>query len=298
MPSCETRLWNQLAAGGLLFALQALLLPADSPTQLQTVQFPYLDTWEIRGSWGGYSPGYKLIVMLRQGVRCTVVDWFNCEWHVMEWFVKMPRTFTHKDYADMDYVYGYCNSNANAAVDEYRRRYPLCRTQNRAAFTVFCALHECGTLSSVHVSSERKLIQTVEEQDEIVSMVQRSPTTGTCRIASHLCVPQSRVWRTLHYDGLYPFHHQPVQYLHPGDDAHRLELCHWLSHNRELLPYILFTDEATFTRNGITNNRNCHNWAQDNPHATVGTNLQTRFSLKVWCGIINDILMGPAIVED
>jgi hypothetical protein len=57
-----------------LFALQALLLPADSPAQLQTVQFPYLDTWWKRGRWGGYSSGYKLIVMLRQG---TVVDWFN-----------------------------------------------------------------------------------------------------------------------------------------------------------------------------------------------------------------------------
>ena len=33
--------------------------------------------------------------------------------------------FTHKEYADMVYVYGYCNGNANAAVDEYRRRYPL-----------------------------------------------------------------------------------------------------------------------------------------------------------------------------
>ena len=126
----------------------------------------------------------------------------------------------------MVYVYGYCNGNANAAVDEYQRRYPLRRTPNRALFTnVFCALCECGTLPSVHVSSERRSIQTVG-QEEIVSMVQRSPTTSTRRIASSLRVPQSRVWRTLHYDGLYPLQHQPVQYLHPGDDAHRLEFCH------------------------------------------------------------------------
>jgi len=32
-PSLEPRLQNQLAAVGLLFALQALLLPADSPTR-------------------------------------------------------------------------------------------------------------------------------------------------------------------------------------------------------------------------------------------------------------------------
>ena len=85
-------------------------------------------------------------------VRCTVVDWFNCEWRVTERFVKMPRTFTHEEYADMVYVYGYCNGSANAAVEEYRRRYPLRRTPNLAVFTnVFRALHECGTLPSVHV---------------------------------------------------------------------------------------------------------------------------------------------------
>ena len=81
----------------------------------------------------------------------------------MERFVKMPCTFTHEEYVDMVYVYGYCNGNANAAVDKYRRRYPLRRTPNQAVFTVFCALRECGTLPSVHVSSECRLIQTVEE---------------------------------------------------------------------------------------------------------------------------------------
>jgi uncharacterized metal-binding protein len=48
----------------------------------------------------------------------------------MERFVKMPHTFTHKEYADM--VYGYCYGSANIAVDEYRRRYLLRRTPNRA----------------------------------------------------------------------------------------------------------------------------------------------------------------------
>jgi hypothetical protein len=106
------------------------------------------------------------------------------------------------------------------------------------------------------------------------------------------------VWRTLRYDALYPFHQQPVQHLHPGDEAQRLQFCHWLSYNQELLPYILFTDEATFTRNGINNTRNSHNWAQENPHATVQTNFQTRFSVNVWSGMINDMLIGPVIIDD
>jgi len=62
MPSCELRLRDHLVAGGLSFALKALFLPPDSPIQLQTVQFPYLDTWEVfkecgEGGAGGYLPG-------------------------------------------------------------------------------------------------------------------------------------------------------------------------------------------------------------------------------------------------
>ena len=42
--------------------MQALFLPSDSPTHLQTVQFPYLDTWKVfkdyeEGGVGGYSLG-------------------------------------------------------------------------------------------------------------------------------------------------------------------------------------------------------------------------------------------------
>jgi len=65
-PSCEPRFTRRARGGnvlaGLSFALQALFLPPHSPTQLQTVQFPYLDTWKLfkeRGEAGvgGYSHG-------------------------------------------------------------------------------------------------------------------------------------------------------------------------------------------------------------------------------------------------
>ena len=92
------------------------------------------------------------------------------------------------------------------------------------------------------------------------------------------------LWRTLHEDDLHPFHPQPVQNLHTGDSAMRLEFCHWLHTNRQLLPLILFTDEATFTRNGINNTRNSHRWSHDNPHGTVETNFQPLF---LWmCGTV------------
>ena len=49
-----------------MFALQALFLPPDLPTQLQTVHFPYLDTWKVfkesgQGGVGGYLLGQCIL---------------------------------------------------------------------------------------------------------------------------------------------------------------------------------------------------------------------------------------------
>ena len=122
----------------------------------------------------------------------------------------MPHIFTNAEYADMLYVYGFCNGSATAAIEEYRRRFPMRRIPNRRMFSkVFNTLRECCTLPSAHVSFERARKQNMKEQENILDMVQRSPTTSTRKLSTRLGVSRTRVWRTLHADGLYPFHPQP-----------------------------------------------------------------------------------------
>ena len=48
---------------------------------------------------------------------------------------KMPFVFTHVEYCDMHFVYGFCDGNARAAVDKYRRRFPDRRIPSRSVFT-------------------------------------------------------------------------------------------------------------------------------------------------------------------
>ena len=108
--------------------------------------------------------------------------------------------------------------------------------------------------------------------------------TSTRRLAARIGVSRTHVWRTLHEDGLYPFHPHPMQNLHPVDNAMSLEFCYWLRIIRQLLPLILLTDEANFTRNGINNTRNSHRWSHENPHSTVETNFQRLFILM--CGAV------------
>jgi len=81
-----------------------------------------------------------------------------------------------------------------------------------------------------------------------------------------------RVWKTLHAEGMYPYHVQRVQHHGPGDFADRLEFCKWFNGSRELHRYILFTDESQFNHDGVNNTHNSHMWGDENPHATVESN--------------------------
>jgi hypothetical protein len=105
----------------------------------------------------------------------------------------MPHIFTDAEYADMLYVNGFCGVNDTAAVVEYRRLFPMRRIPARTVFSeVFNTLRERGTLPSVHVSSEPAR-QHVEEQENILEVVERSPTTNTRTLSTRLVVSRTRV---------------------------------------------------------------------------------------------------------
>ena len=38
-------------------------------------------------------------------------------------------------------------------------------------------------------------------------------------------------------------------------------------------------------------------WRDENPHATVESNFQQRFSVNVWCAVLDDQVIGPFILE-
>jgi len=175
----------------------------------------------------------------------------------------------------MHFVYGFCKGNARAAVEEYQMRFPDRRIPSRGVFTrINQILRDTGCLPSVAVRSEREVVRTINTRENILEMVQRSPHLSTRRMASRIGLSRMQVWRTLHEEDLYPYHDQRVQHLEPRDHAQRMDLCRWITAHPELLSAILFTDEASFTRDGINNSRNVHTWSHENPHETRVTNFK------------------------
>lgn len=51
---------------------------------------------------------------------------------------------------------------------------------------------------------------------------------------------------------------------------------------------VLFTDEATFLREGMYNSHNTPVWSEEDPHATRTCAAQRWFSVIVWSGIVGD----------
>jgi len=143
----------------------------------------------------------------------------------------------------MNFVYGFCDGNARAAVQEHQRRFP-----------------------------DRK--------------------------ASCIGVSRMQVWRTLHEEDLYPYHDQRVQNWEQGENAQLMDLCHWIKAHSEMLSVILFSDEASFTRDDVINLRNVHTWYHDNPHETSVTNFERRFTVNVWCGVVGNKLIGTFVFDN
>ena len=55
----------------------------------------------------------------------------------------------------------------------------------------------------------------------------------------------------------------------------------------------MFSDEATFHGDGQVNRHNSHYWSVQNPHWVRHLDHQHRWSLVVWCDIVNGYLTGP-----
>jgi hypothetical protein len=66
------------------------------------------------------------------------------------------------------------------------------------------------------------LILSTEIEAEILQAVEEEPNVSCRRLALRMGVSSFTIWRTLHEQGLHPYHLQRVQHLKPEDPPHRI----------------------------------------------------------------------------
>jgi hypothetical protein len=152
-----------------------------------------------------------------------------------------------------------------------------------------------GLLPTVNGHAERQVQHSVEEKENVIDGVQRGPRIVTRRVSARLSVPGMRVPRTLHTEGLYPYHTQRIQCVEPADMGSLVASCSCINANPQMIRNILFTNLAHFTRDGVNKTRNYVLWNHDNPHRTAKSKDRYRCFVNVFCFIISEQLNGPYI---
>ncbi|GBN37175.1 hypothetical protein AVEN_212413-1 [Araneus ventricosus] len=114
----------------------------------------------------------------------------------------------------------------------------------------------------MHGTGLGRSVRTPHVVEDILQGVGDRPDIGTREVSRAINVPHSIVWRELWDEGLHPYHVQKVQALTPADYAPRVEFARWflqqLAAQPDFSTHVLFTDESTFTREGISNTHNLH----------------------------------------
>lgn len=212
--------------------------------------------------------------------------------------------YTSADYANMILMYGQARCNGRAARRLYSIRFPNRPTPSHKIFgRVFRRLQETGTFTTNRVNcGVRRNRRTIRFEEEVLNRIEENQSTSSRSIAQNMHVNHVSVWQVLREQQLHAYHIQKVQALTPADFQPRLNFCHWFLQQCQLQAnfprFVLFTDEASFTREGIFNSRNNHVWAEENPHTIRSTRFQQKFSVNVWAGIIDGRLIGPHLLPN
>lgn len=217
----------------------------------------------------------------------------------------MP-TYTPQQYLEMVLLYGefrHLAAPATEAAREYRERFDAPHPDARTIENTVRRLGETGKFKADYVDNGRPRTRRNAHTEEIVlAAVEENPGVSVREISRMHEVPKDSVHRILVDEGLHPYHYTRVQHLLPHDYFRRKDFCRWFlqRHQRdpEFTRRIIFSDQCMFTREGVFNCHNMHHWAEENPNVTTIRSFQTRWSVNVWAGILDDRILGPIILPE
>lgn len=214
----------------------------------------------------------------------------------------MAATYSYGEQTDMLLVLGFCEGNYRKSVRVYQERFPNRQVPNHKTFArIERRLRENGALKPLTVNCGRsRIIRNPQMEEEILDTLEEHPEESTRGLSRQMGVSKDVVHRVIKEQLLHPYHLQSVQELLPADFELRLTFCRFIQERRaEDIHFhnkILFTDEACFTKRGVTNSHNEHVYADENPHAIRQRHFQKEFQLNVWAGIIGEHLIGPVVL--
>lgn len=201
--------------------------------------------------------------------------------------------FTGREYGEMIVMYGACNRNASRAAREYAATYPNRRAPDKnVILKLMNRVYTGGTLVPSRIGvglGARRTARTIRNEEAVLRAVRQDSRRSIRMIGRMLRLSTATVQRILSDNSQHAYHYTQVQDLRQGDLPRRLRFCEWLLQRQEednnFVNNIIFTDECHFTREGIFNAHNYHEWDEENPEAKRPRGFQVRWSVNLWVGI-------------
>lgn len=197
--------------------------------------------------------------------------------------------------------YGTGEECYRVVISKFNRKYPGVSISNGGAKKVVTKFLTTGSVSNI--KKRRKLFN----EDDAASLlalhsVREAPRTSLRRRALEVGISKSHLQRIFKQNRILPFKPKFRHTLEAGDDAKRLDFCLEMGerflNNVEFHKRIMFSDESTFTTNGVVSSQHCRYWSETNPHFTISSQRQYFKKINVWCAVSYHGIIGPYFFEN
>lgn len=207
--------------------------------------------------------------------------------------------YTPNEIVDMILILGESRMNYRAASRLYAERYPE-RDRHPSDLTIRRLVQRARNGDLVRQRQHRDY-EDDPRSVAILAIIHLDPQISTRQIEREMGIPRSTVNRILISLNYHPYHIVFTQALQPHHMEMRVNFCQWALQMNQNDPnffrYVLFSDEAKFNSDGQLNRHNCHYYSDVNPYWHRDLDHQNRWSIMVWCGIVNGYLIGPYFFE-
>lgn len=198
---------------------------------------------------------------------------------------------------DMFCVYISCGRNAYRSAETYFNKFPERRQPHYSQFAKVAR----DVYEHKHFSNGKKLRGLNEAAEiNVLAALEVNDNASSRQLSLSAGTSQMTTIRVLHKHKYKPYHKRCGQTLHQEQDPiRRSQFCTWFldktANDINFPRSILWTDESKFTNCGMFNRHNEVLWRQENPHLMQEVRPQRQFGFNVWCGLVDNKLIGPVI---
>lgn len=205
--------------------------------------------------------------------------------------------YTLREKAELVLICGDSYKSVREAANIFNARHPDKRIHYSTVSRILNHFKQTGSLEYEYKKERTKTVCTEEKQLEVLQSVIENPKRSTQEISEYTGVKTTSVKRILKKNKYRAYRPQFICTFQERDYDLRFDFSMWvqgkLEEQGDFHRHILFSDESTFTTNGVVSSQNCRWWADENPNFTIDNRNQYYKKTNVWCGILNDNLIGP-----